>query len=192
MAEFKISIIAGKYKGKKLQSPSLDSTRSTKSIVKGSLFDTLHHNVIDQIFIEVFAGSGSIGLEAISRGAKNTYFIEKDLHAFKILNNNCFNISKNQTETFLGDSFEIYPKIIDNLEKHHKKAYIYFDPPFDIREGMKNIYEKVYSLIKKTPKSVVLEIIIEHASTVSIPEIIGSYTLKKTKKFGKTSLSYLK
>lgn len=192
MAEFKISIIAGKYKGKKLQFPSSNSTRSTKSIVKGSLFDTLQHNVIDQIFIEVFAGSGSIGLESISRGAKNAYFIEKDLHAFKILNNNCFNISKNQTETFLGDSFKIYPKIIDNLEKHHKKAYVYFDPPFDIREGMKNIYEKVYSLIKKTPKSIILEIIIEHASTVSIPEIIGPYTLKKTKKFGKTSLSYLK
>ena len=57
------TISAGKYKGKKLELPSLESTRSTKAILKGSLFDTLQYELIDNAFVEVFGGSGSIGLE---------------------------------------------------------------------------------------------------------------------------------
>ncbi|MEJ5168057.1 MAG: RsmD family RNA methyltransferase, partial [Arcobacteraceae bacterium] len=53
------NIIAGKYKGKKIELPSLEVTRSSKSILKGSLFDTLQQDVIDTVFIEGFGGSGS-------------------------------------------------------------------------------------------------------------------------------------
>jgi 16S rRNA (guanine(966)-N(2))-methyltransferase RsmD len=190
MAEFKISIIGGEYKGKKLESASLMTTRSTKSILKGSLFDTLQFDIIDQNFVEVFGGSGSMGLEAVSRGAKCAYFIEKDRKAYKVLNRNCDSISKDKTETFFGDSFDIYPQIVENLKKHNQKAYLYFDPPFDIRDGMQDIYDKVISLIANTPKDIVILIIIEHATNTKMPESIGEFTLKKSKKFGNSSLAY--
>ena len=184
---FQLTITGGKYKGKKLESASLTTTRSTKSILKGSLFDTLQFDIIDKNFVEVFAGSGSMGLEAVSRGAKYAYFIERDVKAFKVLERNCKMIDREKTETFLGDSFELYPKIVSLLDE---KAYIYFDPPFDIRDGMVDIYDKTISLIENTPKEIVEMIIIEHATKTDMPEVIGAFEKKKSKKFGKSSLSY--
>ncbi len=184
---FHLTISGGRYRGKKLESASLMTTRSTKSIIKGSLFDTLQFDIIDQNFVEVFGGSGSMGLEAVSRGAKSAYFIERDAKAYKVLQRNCQMIDSERTKTFFGDSFEVYPKLIAQLDA---KAYIYFDPPFDIRDGMEDIYEKTLSLIENTPKEIVAMIIIEHATKTKMPEIIGNFKQKKSKKFGKSSLTY--
>ncbi len=187
---FSITITGGTYKGKKLESASLSTTRSTKSILKGSLFDTLQFDIIDQNFIEVFGGSGSMGLEAVSRGAKKAYFIERDNHAYKVLKRNCEMIDNMRTFALKGDSFEIYPKLIEEFAQKSEQAYLYFDPPFDIREGMEDIYEKVLSLIENTPKDIVVMIIVEHATGTKMPEVIGAFRQKKSKKFGKSSLSY--
>ena len=190
MSNFHITITGGKHKGKKLQSASLETTRSTKSILKGSLFDTLQFDIVEQNFVEVFGGSGSMGLEAVSRGANKAYFIERDKSAFAVLTQNCKMIDEDKTVTYHGDSFEIYPRVVAELEKKDEKAYLYFDPPFDSREGMDDIYEKVLTLIENTPKSIVLMIIIEHATKTKMPEVIGAFVQKKMKKFGKSSLSY--
>ncbi len=187
---FNITITGGTYKGKKLESASLSTTRSTKSILKGSLFDTLQFDIVDQNFIEVFGGSGSMGLEAVSRGAKKAYFIERDSKAYSVLKRNCDTIDSVRTSAMKGDSFEVYPKLVAELNQKNEKAYLYFDPPFDIREGMEDIYEKVLSLIENTPKEIVIMIIIEHATTTKMAENIGVFRQKKSKKFGKSSLSY--
>lgn len=181
------TISAGKYKGKKLLLPELSSTRSTKSIIKGSLFDTLQADIIDEVFVEVFGGSGSMGLEALSRGASHAYFIEKDKNAFSILKKNCESIDKEHTTPLQGDSFILFPSLIQKLTC---KAFFYFDPPFSIREGMEDIYKNVLGLIENIPQELVHLIIIEHMSALDLPEKIGDYTLQKCKKFGKSSLSY--
>lgn len=181
------TISAGKYKGKKIRLPSLSSTRSTKSIIKGSLFDTLQFDLIDQNFVEVFGGSGSMGLEALSRGAKHAYFIEKDKAAFSILKENCRAIDAVHTTALNGDSFVLLPTVFPKLTC---KSYFYFDPPFSIREGMDDIYEKTMQLIASIPHDLVWMIMIEHMSDLSLPDQIGTYTLYKTKKFGKSALSY--
>lgn len=181
------TISAGKYKGKKLALPSLESTRSTKAILKGSLFDSLQYEIMDEVFVEVFGGSGSMGLEALSRGAKHAYFIEKDKAAFSTLKSNCKVIDDEHTTPFHGDSFVIFPTLLSTLKD---KAYFYFDPPFSIREGMEDIYQKVIDLIASIPREKAHLIVIEHMSTLVLPAQIGIYTLQKTKKFGKSSLSY--
>jgi len=181
------TISAGKYKGKKLELPSLESTRSTKAILKGSLFDTLQYDIIDKDFVEVFGGSGSMGLEALSRGAKHAYFIEKDKNAFAVLKRNCKAIDEQATTTYNGDSFTVLPTLFSSFTC---KTYFYFDPPFSIREGMEDIYTKVLTLIASLPESHVEMIAIEHMSTLQFPEQIGIYTRTKQKKFGKSSLSY--
>lgn len=187
---FYITITSGTYKGKKLESASLATTRSTKSIIKGSLFDTLQFDIVDQNFIEVFGGSGSMGLEAVSRGAKKAYFIERDASAYKVLKRNCEMIDRMKTSAIKGDSFEAYPKLVAEFVANEEKVYLYFDPPFDIREGMKDIYDKVLSLISNTPKEIVMMIIIEHSTKTKMPESIGDFRQKKSKKFGKSALSY--
>jgi len=180
-------IVAGKYKNKIINLPSTDTTRSTKSIMKESLFDTLQFDVVDENFVEVFGGSGSMGLEALSRGAKHAYFFEKDKKAYVVLRANCASIAKNDTTCIKGDSFKEFPKFLQKLKQ---KTYFYFDPPFSIREGMEEIYENTIKLIEMIPKELSHLVIVEHMSKQKMPEIIGRYIVKKTKKFGKSTLTY--
>jgi 16S rRNA (guanine(966)-N(2))-methyltransferase RsmD len=184
-------IIAGKYKGKTLQLPSKTTTRSSKAIVLESFFNTLQFEIIDASFVEVFSGSGSIGLEALSRGAKQIYFMEKDRDALKVLKQNIALTDPSACEVFAGDSFENISQVLARLKKAKTKAYFYIDPPFSIREGMEDIYDKTMQLIASLPVENVKMIIIEHMTGLEIPQNLGPYSLKKSKKFGNTSLSYL-
>jgi len=180
-------IVAGKYKNKIINLPSSDTTRSTKSIMKESLFNTLQFDIVGENFIEVFGGSGSMGLEALSRGASHAYFFEKDRKAYVVLKKNCTNIAPKDTTCISGDSFTELPKFV---QKQKQKAFFYFDPPFSIREGMQDIYDNTVKLIQMIPKDLSHLIIIEHMSSQKMPETIGIYAIKKTKKFGKSALTY--
>ena len=82
---FTTTIIGGKYRGMKIEIPSIHTTRGSKSILKESLFNTLQFDLIDKNFVELFSGSGSVGLEALSRGAGACYFIEYNRDAYRIL-----------------------------------------------------------------------------------------------------------
>jgi 16S rRNA (guanine966-N2)-methyltransferase len=77
-----------------------------------------------------------------------------------------------------------------DLKRNKEKAFFYFDPPFAIREGFEDIYDKVQTLIKQLPKVNVEKIIIEHQSNYDFPENLGNYKKIKTKKFGKSSVTY--
>lgn len=182
-------ILAGKYKNKVLKLPSLRTTRSSKSIVLESFFNTLQFDIVDSTFVEVFSGSGSIGLEALSRGAKSVKFMEKDRDALNILKQNIKQTDPSACEVFAGDSFSNISNVVNSLK--NEEAYFYIDPPFSIREGMEDIYDNMLKLIASLPSKNVKLIIIEHMSTLEIPKNIGKYVIKKSKKFGNTSLTYL-
>lgn len=183
-------IIAGKYKGKILELPSLDVTRSSKARLKESLFNVLQFEIIDKIFIESFAGSGSIGLEALSRDAKRAYFVELDKNSYKILSKNCKSIEPDSCQTMLGDTFIQTPSIINSLKNSSDELIVYIDPPFDYRDGMEEIYEKSFKMVQEIENDNIFMVIIEHVSSLAIPEVLGKFSLDKTKKFGKSSLSY--
>jgi len=186
---FTKKIIAGKYKNKVLKLPSKTTTRSSKAIVLESFFNTLQFDIIDSTFIEVFSGSGSIGLEALSRGAGKILFMEKDKEALQILKQNINQTNPSACRVFAGDSFSNIDAVVKSLKD--KEVYFYVDPPFSIREGMEDIYDKTMNLIAKLPQKNVKLIIIEHMTGLEIPQKLGSFTIKKSKKFGNTSLTYL-
>lgn len=183
-------VIAGAYKGKVLELPSLDVTRSSKSVLKESVFNVLQFDIIDKIFIESFAGSGSIGLEAISRGAKRAYFIELDKNSYSILVKNCKLIDIEKCQTIQGNAFVQTPLILDFMKNSKDEIILYVDPPFDYREGMDDIYEKSFHMIENIEVDNIFMIIIEHVSNLEVPKVLGKFSLDKTRKFGKSSLSY--
>lgn len=183
-------IIAGKFKGKTLRLPSKETTRSSKAIVLESFFNTIQFDIIDSVLVEVFSGSGSIGLEALSRGAKKILFMEKDRDAVKTLRQNIAQTDPAACEVFEGDSFVTVTQVKKRLEALGESAFIYVDPPFSYREGMEDIYDKTLHLISSFPLELAKLFIIEHMSTLELPESIGQYNRVKTKKFGKTSLTY--
>lgn len=183
-------IVAGKFKGKTLKLPSKETTRSSKMIVVESFFNTIQFDVIDSIVVEVFSGSGSIGLEALSRGAKKVIFMEKDSDALRALRENIAQTDPMGCEVVEGNSFATISGVKKRLEALKEGAFIYIDPPFSIREGMEAIYDKTLALIASLSLNTVRLIIIEHMSGLELPESIGDFNVIKTKKFGKTTLSY--
>lgn len=183
-------IVAGKYKGKVLKLPSKETTRSSKAIVLESFFNTLQFDVIDSVLVEVFSGSGSIGLEALSRGARKIIFMEKDRDAIKALRSNIAQTDPAACEVYEGDSFSNIVQVKKRLQQLGESAFIYVDPPFSFREGMEDIYDNMLQLIASLPLNLVQLVTIEHMSSLELPDSIGEFNRIKAKHFGKTSLTY--
>ncbi|MEE3704392.1 16S rRNA (guanine(966)-N(2))-methyltransferase RsmD [Campylobacter sp. CX2-8023-23] len=179
------TISSGKYKGKRLNLPSLATTRSTKSIVKESVFNSLQNDIYNSVFIELFGGSGLMAATAVSNYAKKGYAIELDKLAFNSLKSNYDKIGDSDLIALYGDTFKLTPKIVDgNITQ---KIILYVDPPFDIRDGFDGIYDRIYELLAKLKVDIV---VIEHISSHNALDKIGELALYKSRKFGNTSLSY--
>jgi 16S rRNA (guanine(966)-N(2))-methyltransferase RsmD len=150
----------------------------------------LQFDIIDKNFVEVFSGSGSIGLEALSRGAKDAYFMEYNSTAFKCLEYNTRHIAPSHSHLFLGDSFEKFSIVYNIIKKSDEKTYFYFDPPFSTRDGMDDVYDKILALIETIEAKYCEMIIVEHMSQLDMPQTIGEMQQSKRKKFGRSTLTY--
>lgn len=183
-----IKITGGFAKGLTLHSALIDHTRPSKAIIRQSLFNTLGNRIYNKSFLEVFAGYGSIGFEAISRGAREVSFIEKDINTFKILEKNKILFDEKIARCSFKDNLiiKIYNKdSFDYIDDFlHKTDIIYFDPPF-----MDYIYKKCFDVLNN--KFLYEKIIIfEHISNLDLPTKLSNLTLHKTRKFGRSALSY--
>ena len=87
-------IISGKYKGKKLKGFNIEGTRPTMDRVKESLFAIIQNKLKESTILDLFAGSGALGLEAISNGAKTCYLIDNSKEAINIIKENSQNIEE--------------------------------------------------------------------------------------------------
>lgn len=116
-------VISGKYKGKNLLGFDVDGTRPTMDRVKESLFGSIQNKVKDSVCLDLFAGSGSLGIEALSNGAKCCYFGDLNKEILKILKNNLNGIEN--SFVIEGD----YLKILNEL-KDKKFDIIFLDPPY--------------------------------------------------------------
>jgi 16S rRNA (guanine(966)-N(2))-methyltransferase RsmD len=189
---FTTTIIGGDFKGKKIEIPDISTTRSSKSILKESFFNTIQFEIIDKNFVEVFAGSGSVGLEALSRGAAECYFMEYNKTAFRSLETNIRNTDPSRCHTLYGDSFEKFETVYEMAKRTGRKTYFYFDPPFSTRDGMDDIYDKTIALIESIEANVCEMVVVEHMTNLDMPENIGSLDFIKRKKFGRSTMSYYK
>jgi len=187
---FTTKIIGGEFKGRVIEIPNIFTTRSSKGILKESLFNTLQFEIMDKNFVEVFSGSGSIGLEALSRGASKCYFIEYNKVAYKVLQENIKRLDPSRCQHMFGDSFEKFDTILKMVEASDEKTYFYFDPPFATRDGMDDVYEKTLELIAKIDASKCMMAIVEHMSQLEMPDEIGVLVQVKRKKFGRSTMTY--
>jgi 16S rRNA (guanine966-N2)-methyltransferase len=138
-------IISGKFKGRSIKFPNSKLVRPTTGKVKESLFNFLVHNYdLDGIKVcDVYAGSGSLGLEALSRGASEVHFVEKDYHVLKILEENISSLSAGaDCKLYRLDSVRF-----SKLPDHDVYNLILADPPFfkdDIHSAVRNFIERKY------------------------------------------------
>jgi 16S rRNA (guanine966-N2)-methyltransferase len=140
-------IISGKFKGKKINLPKDKVTRPLKDLVKESVFNVIKHsnnihiNIEKSIILDLFSGSGSFGLEAISRGAKKCFFIENYPIVLEVLNKNIKNLKcEENCNVVNSDCFNF----IENLENNKLKFDIIFlDPPYKEKK-INYLIEKIF------------------------------------------------
>lgn len=130
-----MQVITGKYRGRKLQSLATEKTRPTLAKVKESLFSMIDEYIFDSTVLDLFAGSGALGIEAISRGAKKVFFVDINKDAKKIIESNL----KNVKEDFSIDVCD-FAFALDKYEKMGVKFDIVFlDPPYKSDFAMKSV-----------------------------------------------------
>lgn len=130
-------IIAGKYKGRLLVAPKGDATRPTQDRVKESLFSILGGQLDGQSVIDLFAGTGGLGLEALSRGASNVVFVENGGPALKALRANISSLG-------VDDDVVIMPLEVERvLPKLQPADLILMDAPYAY-DGLVEIIEHIF------------------------------------------------
>lgn len=170
-------VTSGSFKGRKIIAPPKNITRPTLSKVRMSVFNILQ-SLVDfenSTFLDMYAGSGIMGLEALSRGFMKAVEIEQNNKVVPILKNNFSGIVKNKSlyKIYLGDSL----KIVQTMNE--KFDVIYIDPPY-----FSGIYEKSLDAIKRTANNI---IILEHVTDVDF----SSFDVLKQKKYGDKYLTVL-
>ena len=177
-------VISGVSKGHKLLAPNGLETRPTSDRIKETLFNIISPDIYNINFLDLFAGSGAIGIEALSRGANKAVFVDNSPKCIDIINYNL-------NHTKLYEKSEIYCcdviSVMDMFKLNKQKFDIIFmDPPYNL-----DFYESVITNIKKS--NIISSdgyIILESSSKVSIP-IIDGFKLLREKIFKTTTISFL-
>ncbi|MCQ1528049.1 16S rRNA (guanine(966)-N(2))-methyltransferase RsmD [Lutispora saccharofermentans] len=176
-------IIAGELKGRKLDRIDTGSIRPTSDRVREALFSILGDMVIDSSFLDLFSGSGGVGIEAYSRGAKEVVFVDVDSESIKVLKNNLKKTDIiGETEVICND----YALAIDKLSNQGRKFDIIFiDPPYKAGIALEAVRKiQAGDLLKKDGI-----IVIEHEAKELMPEAEGIFSMFKEKKYGNVRLS---
>ena len=183
------NIIGGKYKRTKLDIP-INTVRPTSALKREAIFSivesySIKHSIEiykNKSIIDIFAGSGLIGLEAISRGMSMSYFIENNNNVAKILEKNCKKICKNQEYKIILDNGI---KALDCIFKT-QPSIIFIDPPYK-KENINLILIKIIENGIKVKNTIII-IETEKEEKIIIPKQLNVF---KEKNYGKTKLLFL-
>jgi len=176
-------IISGRFKNRSLASPKGLTTRPTPEKVREAIFNSLQNEIQQALFMDVFAGSGAMGFEALSRGAKSAVFLDKSQQAVKSIKKNIVTLGvQKQTVIYKGD-------VIISLDKIHEFGHrfdiIYIDPPY--QQGYS---EKV--LVKIDDQELLRNaglVLIEERSQSKLNEgVFRNLQFEKRRDFGDTSV----
>lgn len=138
-------VISGKYKGKNLVGFNIDGTRPTMDRVKESLFGIIQNYINNSIILDLFAGSGSLGIEALSNGAKKCYFFDNNIELINIIKKNTVGIDN---VSIMKSDYKSALELMKN--SNIKFDIIFLDPPYKlnlISDCLNKIYD--YNLLNK-------------------------------------------
>ncbi len=182
-----MNIIGGAYKGRKLKSPPEGIVRPTLAKIREAFFDIAGQDIQNAAFLDMYAGSGAIGIEALSRGARSACFVERSRAAATLLSKNLAFIDSTLYEVMIMD----VTRAMAQLEKKHQSFDIlYFDPPYGDADAYTGVLNNLLrSSIMEKPWIAG----IEHDKAVNgiLQEAMQDMTLK-TYRYGDTFLSIVR
>lgn len=172
-----LQIIGGKYKGRRLSSPKHDSTRPTQGMLREAVFNICQLEIVGAHLLDLYAGSGAMGLEALSRGAAHVTFVEKKRDAILCIKKNIESLGVKEASTLLArDAMEALMQCKEPFD------LIYIDPPYDL--STRAILEKIASShLLKTEGTLFLEERFDPHKKAN-PFQPDGLQLKKSRKFG--------
>jgi 16S rRNA (guanine966-N2)-methyltransferase len=179
-----LRVVAGIVKGHKLKTVKGMKTRPTSDMVKEALFNIIAGYVKEAEVLDIFAGTGSLGIEALSRGAKSAVFIDTDREAISVIRQNLESTRlANKAEIIKGDAFSV----LDRLGSAQRKFdIILLDPPYH-----KNFVNETLKIVQKhgiiKPDGIIA---VERDEHDSVNEAFGTLKLVRDQKYGGTVLSF--
>lgn len=136
IGEEKMKIISGKYKGRILKGYTIDGTRPTMDRVKESVFAMIQDYIKNSIFLDLYSGTGNIGIEAISNGSKKAYLVDNNMVAIKIIKENISMLKIDNACVIKEDAIKCLNNFINIGIKFD---IIFLDPPYHTNELDKSL-----------------------------------------------------
>lgn len=178
-------IISGTARGTKLYTLEGQATRPTLDRVKESLFNIIQNEIPNSIFLDLFSGSGAIGLEAASRGTKKSILCDKSKDAIKVIN-------RNIEKTHLKEKVELYNLDYQTLIKtkiKEKVDIVYIDPPYDSDFAIKSLELLIEQKIIDEDSKIIIETDNEEKILQQLEQMNVEITDKR--KYGRAILIFL-
>ncbi|GAA0707992.1 16S rRNA (guanine(966)-N(2))-methyltransferase RsmD [Paraclostridium ghonii] len=177
-------VISGKARGLKLNTPKNEDVRPTTDRVKESLFNIINGYIIDGEILDLFAGTGSLGIECLSRGASKCVFVDLNKSSIDIVKSNIKKARVEANSEVMNIDFKSAIEKVKN--NSYKFDVIFMDPPY---------YKDMFiDALKKIEQSNILKedgiIVVEHDTKHEFPENVGKLCKNRNKKYGNTTLTF--
>ena len=176
-------VISGKWKGRRLISPTGDLARPTTDRVKESMFDLLGPGELAGVVIDLFAGSGALGLESLSRGASVAHFVDVQAASVRTIRENlsALKVPATDGKVYTMDWRRALEQIYASAVPI---AYVFVDPPY-----AKQLWEPVLQAVSSLSTPITCAAVCEHPTRSPLPDKVGWLTRKKNRAYGDIAIS---
>jgi len=174
-------IITGTARGHKLKVPKVAGLRPAQDIVRQAIFSIIGTDIQNAVCLDLFAGSGSLGIEALSRGAKSCDFVDQNYKVTLVVGKNLAHcklekeghIHQSNVYSFVGNCYQTYD-------------FIFLDPPYDT--SVFDLFEGLQEILEENGQLIYL-----HSKKLEFPDPIpGNFKLVDQRTFGATTVSFFR
>jgi len=169
-------VIAGEFRSRRLKSIPGDATRPTPDRLRETLFDILAARIEGATFLDAYAGTGAVGIEALSRGASQAFFLERNRAAIETIRENLAALKVAARAT-------VVTGMVMLTMPHYRAEIVFLDPPYD----QEHEYASILALLGEDPPPLT---IVQHSIRLALPDEQGGLRRTRTVKQGDNALSF--
>jgi 16S rRNA (guanine(966)-N(2))-methyltransferase RsmD len=169
-------VIAGTFRSRRLESIPGDATRPTADRVREALFNILQTRIAGSSFVDAYAGTGAVGIEALSRGAAHAWFLERDRRALDTIRKNLASLGLERRATILAG------KVLVTLDRC-PAGIVFLDPPYDQADE----YTGALDLLGEKPPALTIA---QHDFHLKLKDAYGSLHRTRMVRHGDNALSF--
>jgi 16S rRNA (guanine966-N2)-methyltransferase len=175
-------VIAGEFRSRRLQSMPGTDVRPTSDKMRETLFNIIRDEVADAVFVDAYAGTGAVGIEALSRGARHAVFIEKNRGAANLIRNNLAALKAEARSRVIHGPAALY---LAGLGGGLEADIVFIDPPYPLERE----YRASLDALEAKPPALV---IVQHSSRFALDDVNGPLRRTRMVKQGENALSFFR